>query len=144
VLLQETERTTAEVALPPQVNCSDEEDSSTSNDDYDLFQPSSDEDTPTKDEEIRVACAWGMDAGITVCLGNPYKEYCCMPGRANQIRCNHTGCNGIVHRMCQLNWLHKRGIVCANRDPVFCPEHNSQRLDYIRKWESHDYSNISR
>jgi hypothetical protein len=72
VLLQETERITAEVALLPQVDCSDEEDSSTSNDDDDLFQPSSDEDTPTKDKEIRVACAWGMDAGITQCLGNPY------------------------------------------------------------------------
>jgi hypothetical protein len=41
----------AEVALPPQVNCSDEEDFSTSDDDDDLFQPtSSNEDTPTKDE----------------------------------------------------------------------------------------------
>jgi hypothetical protein len=51
LLHQETERTTAEVALPPQVNCSDEEDSSTSDDDDDLFQPtSSNEDTPTKDE----------------------------------------------------------------------------------------------
>jgi hypothetical protein len=51
VLLQETERTTAEVALPPQVNCSDEDDSSTSDDDDDLFQPTSlNEDTPTKDK----------------------------------------------------------------------------------------------
>ena len=41
----------AEVALPPQVNCSDEEDSSTSDDDDDLFQPTnSNEDTPTKDK----------------------------------------------------------------------------------------------
>jgi hypothetical protein len=51
LLHQETERTTAEVALPPQVNCSDEEDSSTSDDDDDLFQLTSlNEDTPTKDE----------------------------------------------------------------------------------------------
>ena len=68
----------AEVAFPPQVNCSDEEDSSTSDYDDDLFQPSSDEDTPTKDEEIRLACAWGMDAGITECFGNPYEEYYCL------------------------------------------------------------------
>jgi hypothetical protein len=97
VLLQETEITTAEVALQPQVNCSDEEDSSTSDDSDELFQPSSDEDTPTKDKEIIYACAWGMDDGITGVYGNPYQEYCCMPGRANHMRCNNPGCNAIVH-----------------------------------------------
>ncbi len=76
-------RTMAEVTLQPQVNCLDEDDSSKSDDDDELFQPSSDEDIPTKksddddelfrpssDEdkatkvkEIRRECAWGMDAG---------------------------------------------------------------------------------
>jgi hypothetical protein len=77
--------------------------------------------TSTQEKEIRITRAWGMDAGITNHLGNPFKEFCCTPTRRNQIQCNHDGCDAMVHRLCQMQWLSQTGLAYEVHGPTFCP-----------------------
>ena len=109
-----------------------------SNDGQSLFSddnPREDEDKQTSANEIGPdACAWGMSAGITQYFGNQYGEYCCWYGKPG-MPCAHNGCNATVHKMCQLHWLGNMKFDFDNNGPFFCPKHNIQWMDSIRKHE---------
>ncbi len=85
-------------------------------------------------EDTRPACAWGMEAGITSYHGDCFGEFCCNPIVKGQIVCAQVGCSAKVHRFCQWAWLNKARLPCVVTSPIFCPEHNIQRGDYIRKY----------
>jgi hypothetical protein len=126
---------------PTNVDCNNGGSLSISDDDKSLFEPNSDEylsedeDKRTTAAEIRPACTWGVDGGITQPHGNPYSEYCCWYGK-RQLPCKQNGCNATVHKFYQLNWLGRMQLDSDNNGPFFCPEHNIQRVDYIRQYES--------
>ncbi len=50
----------------------------------------------------------------------------------DQIVCAQDGCDAKVHRFRQWAWLNKARLPCVASSPIFYPEHNIQRGDYIR------------
>ncbi len=62
------------------------------------------------------------------------ESYGCNPIVRGQIVCAQVGCNAKVHRFCQWAWLNKARLPYVVTSPIFCPEHNIQRGDYIRKY----------
>ena len=83
-------------------------------------------------EYTRPACAWGMEAGITSYHGDRFGDFCCNPTVKDQIVFAQDGCNAKVHQFCQWAWLNKARLPCMHSSPIFFPEHNIQRGDYIR------------
>ena len=73
-----------------------------------------------------------MEAGITSYHGDRFREFCCNPTVKDQIVCAQDGCNAKVHQFCQWAWVQKARLPCVASSPIFCPEHNIQRGDYIR------------
>jgi hypothetical protein len=75
-----------------------------------------------------------MEAGITSYHGDRFGEFCCNPIVKGQIVCAQVGCDAKVHQFCQWAWLNKAKLPYVVTSPIFCPEHNIQRGDYIRKY----------
>ena len=73
-----------------------------------------------------------MEDGITSYHGDRFGEFCCNPTVKDQIVCAQDGCDAKVHQFCQWAWVQKARLPCVASSPIFCPEHNIQRGDYIR------------
>ncbi len=81
---------------------------------------------------INPVCSWGMDAGITTLIGNPFGDRCSNVSIKNQLFCTHDDCCLKVHRQCQWAWLEKFRLRQNEDRRVYCPAHNKQRGNYIR------------
>lgn len=75
-----------------------------------------------------------MDTGISNDRGgNRFGECCGGDFMGGVMRCSHDGCTAYAHRLCQWRWLEKARLPHdIMDDPVYCPDHNVKRGDYIR------------
>ena len=81
--------------------------------------------------EIDPVCAWIGDTRLCdFCNGNLCGESCRNPIQKGQIKCNHDGCNAMVHPFCQFTWLGKVSFEVDVKAPVTCPRHCDQYQEF--------------
>ena len=82
--------------------------------------------------EIDPVCAWGGDTrSCDFCNRNLCEESCRNPIQNGQIKCNHDGCNAMVHLFCQFTWLGKANFEVDVKAPVTSPRHCNQYQEFV-------------
>ena len=74
-----------------------------------------------------------MDTTSSTGIGNPHEERCICPLVLKKLRnCHHEGCNKMVHRRCQEDWLDRHCYPWTREDPHFCREHNEHYIKWVK------------
>ena len=84
-------------------------------------------------DEPNGCCDWAMDTTSSTGIGNPHEERCICPLVLKKLRnCHHEGCNKMVHRRCQEDWLQRHCYPWTREDPHFCREHNEHYIKWVK------------
>jgi hypothetical protein len=117
--------------------------SKTNTDDNSLFQSSSQltKNCRRDSVDIKLAnfvltfCNWAMDLMSECIYNTPHQERCVARSWGGNITkmlpCAYKGCTARVQKLCQIDWLQRRGLEVVHHDPIFCQQHNKCHQNHV-------------